>query len=64
MMPNPDNRLARKPSLTGHPTRARRAPLILLLVFLFLLLVGIAVDEPARVLEQSLSVCLSCIGIG
>jgi len=42
----------------------RRTPLILLLVFLALLLVGIAVDEPARVLEQALSVCLSCIGIG
>ena len=44
-------------------SRTRRTPLILLLIFLVLLLFGIAVDEPARVLEQALSVCLSCIGI-
>jgi hypothetical protein len=43
--------------------RFRRTPLILLLFFLLLLLAGIAVDEPARVLEQARSVCLSCIGI-
>ncbi|MDR2551229.1 MAG: hypothetical protein LBD10_13625 [Desulfobulbus sp.] len=41
----------------------RRIPLLLLLVFLLLLLTGIAVDEPARVLEQARSVCLPCIGI-
>ena len=44
--------------------RTRRVPLILLLFFLLLLLIGIAVDEPARVLEQALSVCLTCIGTG
>ncbi|WP_035215414.1 hypothetical protein [Desulfobulbus elongatus] len=42
----------------------RRTPLVLLLVFLLLLLAGIAVNEPARVLEQARSVCLPCIGIG
>ncbi|MCL2789574.1 MAG: hypothetical protein FWD79_02905 [Desulfobulbus sp.] len=45
-------------------SRFRRTPLILLLVFLLVLLAGIAVDEPARVLEQARSVCVSCIGIG
>ena len=42
----------------------RRAPLLLLALFLVLLAIGIAVDEPSRVLEQAKSVCLSCIGIG
>lgn len=42
----------------------RRAPLVLLFLFLLLFLVGIAVDEPGRVLEQARSICLSCIGIG
>lgn len=42
----------------------RPAPLLLLALFLLLFLIGIAVDEPARVLEQAKSVCLSCIGIG
>ncbi len=44
--------------------RLRRAPLLLLALFLLLLVIGIAVDEPTRVLEQAKSVCLSCIGIG
>lgn len=44
--------------------RLRRAPLLLLALFLLLLAIGIAVDEPTRVLEQAKSVCLSCIGIG
>lgn len=47
-----------------QPVRLRRTPLLLLLVFLLLLLAGITVGEPARVLEQARSVCLSCIGIG
>jgi hypothetical protein len=42
----------------------RRAPLFLLLFFLLLLMIGIAVDEPARVLEQARTVCLECIGVG
>ncbi|MCL1979490.1 MAG: hypothetical protein FWG62_00230 [Proteobacteria bacterium] len=64
MMIDPDNQPVRKSPLPIHGTRLRRVPLVLLLVFLFLLLVGIAVDEPTRVLEQARSVCLSCIGIG
>lgn len=44
--------------------RLRRMPLLLLALFLLLLVIGIAVDEPTRVLEQAKSVCLSCIGIG
>lgn len=32
--------------------------------FLILLLVGIAVNEPQRVLEQAWNICLDCIGIG
>ena len=44
--------------------RLRPATLLLLALFLVLLAIGIAVDEPTRVLEQAKSVCLSCIGIG
>ena len=42
----------------------RRAPLFLLLFFLLLLMIGIAVDDPGRVLEQARTVCLECIGVG
>lgn len=50
----------------GHvtPPPLRMAPLVLLAVFLVLLLVGITLDEPSRVLEQARSICLACIGIG
>jgi len=41
----------------------RRAPLVLLFLFALLLLIGIACDEPSRVLEQARAVCLPCIGI-
>lgn len=51
------------PPASGR-VRLRRAPLLLLALFLLLLVIGIAVDEPTRVLEQAKSVCLSCIGIG
>ncbi|MDH4320228.1 MAG: hypothetical protein OEV73_01885 [Desulfobulbaceae bacterium] len=49
----------RKPD---HPLQ--KAPLWLSLFFLALLLVGIAIDEPGRVLEQARQICLSCIGVG
>ncbi|MDX9841359.1 MAG: CD1871A family CXXC motif-containing protein [Desulfobulbus sp.] len=56
------------PSPPGRrPTRRhglRRTPLFLLLFFLLLLMIGIAVGEPARVLEQARTVCLECIGVG
>ena len=44
--------------------KARKAPFILIGFFLLLFLIGIAVGEPLRVLEQAKSICLSCIGIG
>ncbi len=48
-----------------RPTNGlRKAPLLAGLVFLLLLLAGIALDEPSRVLEQARAICLSCIGIG
>lgn len=41
----------------------RKTPLVLLFLFALLLLVGIACDEPSRVLEQARAICLPCIGI-
>ena len=46
------------------PSRLRKAPLIVIFLFLLLALAGIALNEPHRVLEQAWQVCLSCIGIG
>jgi hypothetical protein len=51
-----------RPSMGSR--RPRRAPFIFLLLFVILLLVGIAAEEPMRVLEQARQICLSCIGIG
>ncbi len=42
----------------------RRAPLLLVAFFTILMLIGIKVDEPARVLEQAKTICLACIGLG
>lgn len=42
----------------------RKAPFFAIGVSLALLLGGIATGEPARILEQAVRVCLSCIGIG
>lgn len=42
----------------------RIAPFLLLSLFLLLLLLGINVEEPERVLEQAKTICLACIGIG
>jgi len=42
----------------------RKTPFFLIALFLVLLLVGITVGEPTRVLEQATAICLSCIGIG
>lgn len=44
--------------------KMRKVSLVLATVFLLLWLVGVAVHEPGRVLEQAWQVCLSCIGIG
>ena len=42
----------------------RKAPFILISIFILLMIIGISFDEPGRVLEQAKSICLSCIGIG
>nr|WP_320010776.1 hypothetical protein [uncultured Desulfobulbus sp.] len=42
----------------------RKAPLVAMALFLGLLLVGITLGEPERVLQQARSICLACIGIG
>lgn len=44
--------------------KLRKTPFILIIIFLCIWLIGIAVNEPTRVLEQAWSVCLECIGIG
>ncbi len=48
----------------GVSRKRRKITLLLLAFFLVLFLVGILLDEPARVLEQARSICLECIGIG
>ncbi len=52
--------------MSRKPPRQRpaRKPLLVLLVFLLLWLIGIAGGEPQRVLEQAIRICFSCIGIG
>jgi hypothetical protein len=35
-----------------------------LVFFLILFMIGIATNEPQRVLEQAWNICLDCIGIG
>ncbi len=42
----------------------RITPFIVIGIFLLLMLIGIGVDEPSRVLKLSTQVCLACIGIG
>ena len=42
----------------------RKGPFVLMTLFLALFLIGIALGEPGRVLEQAKAICLSCIGIG
>ena len=44
--------------------KIRKAPFIVILVFLVIGTIGVATGEAGRVLEQALQVCLSCIGIG
>ncbi len=44
--------------------KIRKAPFIVIFVFLALGAVGISLGEPSRVLEQATQICLSCIGIG
>jgi hypothetical protein len=42
----------------------RKAPFITIAFFVLMMIIGIALDEPGRVLEQAWQVCLSCIGVG
>lgn len=42
----------------------RMTPLLLAATFLALLMIGITLGEPSRVLEQARTICLACIGIG
>ena len=44
--------------------KVRKAPFVIILVFLIIGAIGVATGEPGRVLEQAVQVCLSCIGIG
>ena len=46
-----------------RPKRVRKAPFIIILVFLIMGIVGIMTGEVSRVLEQAVQVCLSCIVI-
>lgn len=42
----------------------RKAPFVIIFIFLVLGAVGISFGEPSRVLEQAKQTCLACIGIG
>ncbi len=42
----------------------RKKVIFLFAFFVILMVVGLALGEYARVLEQAITVCLSCIGIG
>jgi hypothetical protein len=44
--------------------KIRKAPFIIILIFLIIGTIGVATGETGRVLEQAVQVCLSCIGIG
>lgn len=44
--------------------KVRKAPFIIILIFLIIWTIGVATGEAGRVLEQAVQVCLSCIGIG
>ncbi len=44
--------------------KIQKTPFILLGFFIALWMIGLAVGEPTRVLEQAKSICLACIGIG
>ncbi len=47
----------------NHPPALKRS-LAVGSFFLILFSIGVAADEPSRVLEQAWQICLSCIGIG
>ena len=39
-------------------------PFVVIIIFLILVVIGVSLDEPSRVLNQATQICLSCIGIG
>ena len=43
--------------------RVRKGPIMAIMIFLGLWIVGISLGEPARVMELAAQVCLSCIGL-
>nr|MBF0221322.1 hypothetical protein [Desulfobulbaceae bacterium] len=45
-------------------TAIRKSPFLVIAFFLIIGIIGISFEEPSRVLEQALQVCLSCIGLG
>lgn len=42
----------------------KKTPFIVIAIFWIMATIGIALNEPGRVLEQAWQVCLSCIGVG
>jgi len=56
--------MAKTTSTPQSHRRARKNPFFVILVFLAMMLAGIATGEPDRVLEQAIQICLGCIGIG
>ena len=44
--------------------KVRKAPFVIILIFLLIGTIGVATGETGRVFEQAVQVCLSCIGIG
>jgi len=46
------------------PPAIRKGPFIIITCFTIMAIIGIGLNEPGRVLEQSWQVCLSCIGVG
>ncbi|MDI6687521.1 MAG: CD1871A family CXXC motif-containing protein [Desulfobacterales bacterium] len=50
------------PDSTISPKRA--FPLLLIILFLVLILLGINLGEVSTVMEKAIKICLDCIGIG
>ncbi len=44
--------------------KVSKAPFVVIIFFLLMLITGVGTGEPRAVLEQAVKVCLSCIGIG
>ena len=44
--------------------KIRKAPFIVISIFLILGAIGISFGEPSRVLDLAKQICLPCIGIG